>query len=285
MGKASFWDEAFPRKKNEASLGEAHALAEFCGATHTAPAIHQAIASCFPESGYAVMSYDMNYSTHYGSKFHARRWSADRAVNCVPEKKAIARVAAEHADEIKEIHTACFLQCPKDRKEEGANRFRQQMQQRFTKRPPSYLEKVLEDVDELGSVEYQETTRQALVDARIGQGKFREQVLASWDQRCAVTGSALLPAIRASHIKPWRESNHEERLDPDNGIPLIANLDALFDSGLISFSDAGDMLVSNQLDSDERSVFSTDRAHLRSIPSEEMKTYLVFHRNNIFLRD
>lgn len=46
------------------------------------------------------------------------------------------------------------------------------------------------------------TTVQALVDARVGQGKFRADVLGLWNNRCCVTGSSTVAAIRASHIKP-----------------------------------------------------------------------------------
>ena len=37
----------------------------------------------------------------------------------------------------------------------------------------------------------------------------------------------------ASHIKPWRVSNNNERLDVYNGLLLLPNLDKLFDKGYI----------------------------------------------------
>lgn len=43
---------------------------------------------------------------------------------------------------------------------------------------------------------------------------------------------------QASHAKPWRTSSDQERLDPHNGLPLIATLGVLFDRGLIGFADA-----------------------------------------------
>jgi hypothetical protein len=69
------------------------------------------------------------------------------------------------------------------------------------------------------------TDKKALINARLGQGKFRQSVLKRWRRRCAVTSSLTEKVIRASHIKPWRECTNDERLDPDNGLPLIANLD------------------------------------------------------------
>ncbi|MGH8783212.1 HNH endonuclease [Paraburkholderia sp.] len=39
----------------------------------------------------------------------------------------------------------------------------------------------------------------------------------------------------ASHIKPWRESDNEERLDGMNGLLLATHADRLFDRYLMSF--------------------------------------------------
>ncbi|MGO7165362.1 HNH endonuclease, partial [Rhizobium johnstonii] len=64
-------------------------------------------------------------------------------------------------------------------------------------------------------------------------------MLAQWHGRCAVTSCNLPAVLRASHIVPWREASNAERLDPENGLPLVATLDALFDVGLISFDDQG----------------------------------------------
>ena len=68
--------------------------------------------------------------------------------------------------------------------------------------------------------EIESTTKETLINARVGQGPFREHVLQLWGKCCAVTRSLTLEAIRASHIKPWRQSTDEERLDPHNGLPL-----------------------------------------------------------------
>ena len=90
-----------------------------------------------------------------------------------------------------------------------------------------------EDVNDIQESNRSSTTRKAPVKARKGQGVFRTQVLQRWGNACAVTGSVILDAIRASHIKPWRQSTDAERLDPANGLPLIASLDVSFDSAPI----------------------------------------------------
>jgi putative restriction endonuclease len=127
------------------------------------------------------------------------------------------------------------------------------------------------------------TTKKRLIDARLGQGRFRTDVWNAWNNRCAVTKSATEAAIRASHIKPWRDSNDDERLDPNNGLPLIATLDALFDRGLISFDSSGKLIVSRQLSRSEQEILGIrENSCLQGPLSEEQKQYLAYHRNNRF---
>jgi hypothetical protein len=72
------------------------------------------------------------------------------------------------------------------------------------------------------------TTVNRLIDARLGQGKFRSDLEAEWNDQCAVLGLTTRALLRASHIKPWSQSTDSERLDPANGILLAAHIDALF---------------------------------------------------------
>jgi putative restriction endonuclease len=126
------------------------------------------------------------------------------------------------------------------------------------------------------------TIKEELINARIGQGIFRMEVLKLWGNRCAVSDSETLDAIRASHIKPWRSSTDKERLDPKNGLPLIASLDALFDAGLISFDESGKLIVSSILRAKERDIFGINNASLKRMPVQETLEYLTYHRNHIF---
>jgi len=127
------------------------------------------------------------------------------------------------------------------------------------------------------------TEKEALVSARMGQGAFRSDVLKRWGERCSVTGSTTREAIRASHIKPWRFSNNQERLDVNNGLPLVATLDALFDSGLISFDPSGRLLVSDHLNASEKQVLGlAERRQLQKKPSASTAAYLAYHRKHVF---
>lgn len=142
--------------------------------------------------------------------------------------------------------------------------------------------KLTEDLRAIGRQKIDSTTKEALVNTRVGQGLFRSQVLKAWGNRCAVTRSATLDAIRASHIKPWRSSSNDERLDPDNGLPLVASFDALFDAGLISFDLNGKMLVSSILSAAERSIFSIIERKLEGAPSKATAEFLSYHHKNVF---
>jgi hypothetical protein len=68
-----------------------------------------------------------------------------------------------------------------------------------------------------------------------------------WGGQCAVTGLDIPVLPRASHIKPWRDSNNRERLDPYNGLLLSPSYDAAFDAGLIAFADDGAVVLTGQL--------------------------------------
>lgn len=120
-----------------------------------------------------------------------------------------------------------------------------------------------------------------MANARRGQGQFREDLMKVWNGACAVTGLTCRTALRASHIKPWAISTNKQRLDSDNGLLLSANLDVLFDAGLLSFDSDGTMLISSSLDSEQRSLLGIPM-RLRLAPSKGMAPYLSFHRTNIF---
>lgn len=83
-----------------------------------------------------------------------------------------------------------------------------------------------------------------------------------------------------SHIKSWKDSSNDEKLDRNNGILLCVHHDALFDKHLISFEDNGTLIVSQTLTPKERTEL-----HVDSIPSldvtDEMKPYLADHRSKL----
>lgn len=71
------------------------------------------------------------------------------------------------------------------------------------------------------------TEKELLLKTRIGQGSFRQKLIALWGG-CAVTGYKDTSMLVASHIKPWRASSNKERLDGYNGLLLLPTLDKAF---------------------------------------------------------
>jgi len=122
------------------------------------------------------------------------------------------------------------------------------------------------------------TTRKAMIEARVGQGVFRRRMLTVWGGKCAVTGCALTKALVASHAIPWKESEAHERLDEYNGLLLTASIDRLFDKGLISFDNAGHVLIKKELHADDLACLGlAPGASLRHVHPRHI-TYLTKHR-------
>jgi hypothetical protein len=133
--------------------------------------------------------------------------------------------------------------------------------------------------DELNDLE--STTRNAIVQARLGQGTFRAQLISYWG-RCAVTGCETLEALIASHIKPWRDCSNAERLDPHNGLLLLGTLDRLFDAGLITFDDSGVLVVSTRLPRTEVRTLGVHRELRLTRVERAHLPYLAWHRERVF---
>lgn len=125
------------------------------------------------------------------------------------------------------------------------------------------------------------TTKLDQILVRVGQQRFRREVLANFDNRCAITNSSLL--IRASHIKPWRVCSDDERIDSNNGLALSPVYDSAFDLGLITFSADGRIIVSNSLKADSQALGISGNERL-TILLEGHIEYLQWHRTHLFLK-
>jgi putative restriction endonuclease len=161
-------------------------------------------------------------------------------------------------------------------------RWREEIKSLIDERRGTMPATLIEDLREIEKRKDKSTTKEALVNARIGQGTFRSQVLQLWENSCALTRSMTHDAIRASHIKPWRLSTDEERLDPNNGLPLVSSLDSLFDVGLISFDSSGRLIVSSKMNATERQIFCLHDESLTKTPVAKTAEYLAYHRDNVF---
>ena len=130
-----------------------------------------------------------------------------------------------------------------------------------------------------------ETERLSIVKSRIGQGTFRNDLFSKYDGRCIVTGIDISQLLIASHIKPWAVSDNNERISSDNGLLLSATFDKLFDCGLISFKENGDMIVSSFINTYNRKLIGINQSvnvNLKSTPSKLLN--LEYHRDVLFVK-
>lgn len=127
------------------------------------------------------------------------------------------------------------------------------------------------------------TEKEAIIKARIGQGKFKDNVC-QIEKCCRITGTYEVQFLIASHIKPWRESVHapDERLDGNNGLLLAPHVDKLFDNGYISFNQNGTMIVSSELDQRILEQWRIDPRVNVGAFSDAQEVYLKFHRDVVF---
>ena len=128
------------------------------------------------------------------------------------------------------------------------------------------------------------TERESIVKARIGQGKFREQLLAKYGS-CIISGIDISKALVASHIKPWAVSTNEERISINNGLLLSATYDRLFDSGLITFANEGKLIISRFISKENRNKLNIINGQIYKLQSNtQMKTFLEYHKDVVFIK-
>ncbi|MCG3175186.1 MAG: hypothetical protein MOGMAGMI_00108 [Candidatus Omnitrophica bacterium] len=129
------------------------------------------------------------------------------------------------------------------------------------------------------------TEKEQVIKSRRGQGLFRNRV-ADYEKACRVTRVDDFDHLIASHIKPWKVANNNERIDGANGLMLTPTIDHLFDEGYISFRDNGNLLVSPVTPRPtliKMGIPKSDDYNVGSF-SQEQRHYLNYHRDMIFLQ-
>lgn len=114
----------------------------------------------------------------------------------------------------------------------------------------------------------------------LHQQGFRRDLLNIWDGKCALTGMNIPELLRASHIKPWCGCNSKERLDANNGLLLAVHIDGLFDRGLISFDDNGQILFSGRLNAEHLKCFGLSATSRIEVLTPARLGYLQHHRQS-----
>lgn len=132
-----------------------------------------------------------------------------------------------------------------------------------------------------GRIDIGATQKEQLVLSRRGQGVFKANVRLN-EGGCRVTGISDQRFLIASHIKPWRLSDDQEKLDGCNGLLLSPHIDRLFDLGYISFEDDGTIKKSPVLPADVWAAWGlSDNVNVGRF-NDKQSAYLGFHRSNVF---
>jgi putative restriction endonuclease len=159
----------------------------------------------------------------------------------------------------------------------------------FTERPSKFtfelIEKRIEVEDMVAEIQSEygipETEREAIIKSRIGQGLYRNRSIELW-KTCSVTGFTKEKVLIASHIKPWKLSSNEERINPYNSLLLVPTLDKLFDNGYIGFDNSGRIMLSSKVgQQDWDRIGITTKLFLREVPTET-KHFLDYHAEYIY---
>lgn len=119
--------------------------------------------------------------------------------------------------------------------------------------------------------------------AREGQGKYRERLLDECPF-CPITMINESSLLIASHIKPWKDSVEDEKIDPKNGLILSPLYDKLFDKGFITFSYNRHVQISNWLPrfTKERIGIHDDQLFQFLPIDKEREKYLEYHRAKVY---
>lgn len=153
--------------------------------------------------------------------------------------------------------------------------------------PHHAADRYAEEVAKIDAAPPSSTEILRLTKQRVGQSLFRGALMDYWGGACAVTGLKLPELLRASHAKPWADcSTDAERLDVFNGFLLSAQLDALFDSGLITFDDQGYLVAASKLGTVEKQLLglTEDPPHRLRWISPAHLSYLAWHREKVYLQ-
>jgi hypothetical protein len=130
------------------------------------------------------------------------------------------------------------------------------------------------------------TEAERLVIQRVGQDIFRRGLIEYWQGQCAVTQLDVIPLLKGSHIRPWAACDTDvQRLDVFNGLLLAPHVDALFDGGWISFSDSGEVIVSELLPISARSHLGVRPDWKLASVTDCHKAYIAYHRDKVFRKE
>ncbi|WP_032388530.1 HNH endonuclease [Rhodococcoides fascians] len=144
------------------------------------------------------------------------------------------------------------------------------------------------------------TQRMFTFAVRVGQHRFAQSVLENHQNCCVFCGLSGTIAGRrrprmmvASHIKPWRDSSDDERLDFRNGFTACPTHDVAFDTGLITVNQDLSVSYAPGVESEMRATPALRHALGKPPLGERIflgpdsvapeMSYLTWHREKIYV--
>lgn len=125
----------------------------------------------------------------------------------------------------------------------------------------------------------------SVVSVRTFSETMDEQIVAVHGTACLVSGIDIAGISATCRIKPLDVCRESEAIDLHNALVLESRLATLFARGLISFADDGLVKVSSRLGAkDAERLGLRSGARLSVTPTSTMKSYLAYHRANVFIR-
>ena len=113
------------------------------------------------------------------------------------------------------------------------------------------------------------------------QKYFKNQLFKFWGVKCVLTAVQNKDLLIGAHIKPWSKCDDKEKIDVFNGLPLSPNADKIFELGLISFDENGELIKSNKLSNEDLKKLNINPNIKLKFKNEHFK-YLEYHRLNKF---
>jgi putative restriction endonuclease len=114
--------------------------------------------------------------------------------------------------------------------------------------------------------------KQRLLKTRVNQNIFRTVILATYNNKCCITGISNPELLIASHIIPWSK-DEKNRMNPMNGLALNPLHDKAFEVGLIT------------IDADTYKVRVSPTFKKKKVPHSIQINFLDYEGQEILLPD
>lgn len=152
------------------------------------------------------------------------------------------------------------------------------------------LKKIITELEESAealSLQYSDLLGEdinVIAKRRIGQGPFRRLLEAQHGSKCFLSGVSKRELLIASHIVPWSIASQKDRVNKDNGLLLSVSWDSVFDKGLVTFGESGNVIFSSELDEHTAKNIGINKDAFipQNLLNENRRNFLKYHREHIY---